>query len=522
MKRKISAILAADVAGYSKLIAEDEEDTLRRLAAYRAVFEDFVTQRGGRIFSTAGDAVLAEFPSAVEAVRCAVDVQESVRTRNMAYPASRQMLFRIGLSIGDVVERDGDLLGDGVNIAARLQTLATPGGLCVSRSVYEQVANKLSLSFADAGPQSLKNIPTPIHAYKVSFTPEKAKTAGPKRSLVAGAAIVVAAFVIVISAVALRQRQAEQAERTQAPSPATAVAATAPASPAAGTKDDAVAVPDQQLAAKAGASPPPNSDAERVAAAPAFPAATSAAPPSLSDAEFSWNLVRDSRDEVALQSFIDRFPTGSFAELARHRLADLREEDRKRTETKPASSSPPPAAEPPQTAAAGAQPAAPSSPSSVIAAAAPPVDTRTGPTAISPSPSADTVPLAKALQRELKRLGCFDADSDGIWGQKSRVAIKNFARHAKLMIDNDEPSVAVLDAALAAKDRACPLSCAGDQNVVDGRCVDKPRRVRHEAGREPRRPAPRAERRHEEQPSRPPAQGRVCFGPARNEIVPCQ
>jgi adenylate cyclase len=108
MKRKIAAIFAADVAGYSKLVAEDEEETLRRLASYRAVMDDFIARAGGRIFNTAGDAVLAEFSSAVEAVRCAIDIQESLRTRNMAYPPSRQMSFRIGITVGDVVERDGD------------------------------------------------------------------------------------------------------------------------------------------------------------------------------------------------------------------------------------------------------------------------------------------------------------------------------------------------------------------------------------------------------------------------------
>src|SRR6476661_6059686 len=111
IKRKIAAIFAADIAGYSRLVAGDEEETLRRLASYRQVTDDFIAKCGGRIFSTAGDAVLAEFPSAVEAVRCAIDIQESLRTRNMAYPASRQMSFRIGITIGDVVERDdGDLL----------------------------------------------------------------------------------------------------------------------------------------------------------------------------------------------------------------------------------------------------------------------------------------------------------------------------------------------------------------------------------------------------------------------------
>lgn len=180
MKRKIAAIFAADIAGYSRLIAEDEEETLRRLAAYRQVTDDFIAKSGGRIFNTAGDAVLAEFPSAVEAVRCAIDIQESLRTRNMAYPPSRQMSFRIGITIGDVVERDGDLLGDGVNIAARLEGLAEVGGICVSRAVHEQVANKLSVQFADIGEQEVKNIPNPVHAYMVAMRREDGTYAKPQ------------------------------------------------------------------------------------------------------------------------------------------------------------------------------------------------------------------------------------------------------------------------------------------------------------------------------------------------------
>ena len=172
MKRKIAAIFAADIAGYSRLVAEDEEETLRRLASYREVIDDFIAKANGRIFNTAGDAVLAEFPSAVDAVRCAIDIQESLRTRNMAYPPSRQMSFRIGITIGDVVERNGDLLGDGVNIAARLEGLAEVGGICVSRAVHEQVANKLSVQFADIGAQEVKNIPTPVHAYMVAMRRE--------------------------------------------------------------------------------------------------------------------------------------------------------------------------------------------------------------------------------------------------------------------------------------------------------------------------------------------------------------
>ncbi len=179
VKRKIAAILAADIAGYSRLVAQDEEETLHRLALHRAVLDDFVARRGGRIFNTAGDGALAEFPSSVDAVRCAVDIQDSIRARNLAFPPSRQMFYRIGVTVADVVERDGDLLGDGVNIAARLGGLASPGGICVSRAVYEQVANKVPVAFEDLGQQQVKNMPTAIHAYSIA---SRSAAAGPTAS----------------------------------------------------------------------------------------------------------------------------------------------------------------------------------------------------------------------------------------------------------------------------------------------------------------------------------------------------
>ena len=180
LKRKITAILAADVAEYTRLISEDEEGTLRRLETYRKVFDDFVKRAGGRIFNTAGDGVMCEFASAVEATRCAIDIQESLRTANMALPADRQMHFRIGISIGDVVEREGDLLGDGVNIAARLQALAEPGSICVSRHVHEAVMNKVSVPFRDLGNREVKNLPHPVHAYQIEMGPRGKGTTPPR------------------------------------------------------------------------------------------------------------------------------------------------------------------------------------------------------------------------------------------------------------------------------------------------------------------------------------------------------
>jgi class 3 adenylate cyclase len=240
MKRKIAAIFAADVAGYSRLVAEDEEETLRRLASYRAVMDDFIARAGGRIFNTAGDAVLAEFPSAVEAVRCAIDIQESLRTRNLAYPLSRQMSFRIGITVGDVVERDGDLLGDGVNIAARLEGIAPVGGICISRTVHEQVANKLSVQFADIGEQQVKNIPTPVHAFHIEMRPDDAQGEGrvarkPAKSpawIAPVAAAVAAVAILGIAAIAyltLGRLSVPQVASQPSPPPAAPQIAAAPA-----------------------------------------------------------------------------------------------------------------------------------------------------------------------------------------------------------------------------------------------------------------------------------------------------
>lgn len=186
LKRKITAIMAADIAEYTRLTAEDEEETLSRLAAYRQVFDDLVVRAGGRVFNSAGDGVMCEFPSAVEATRCAIDLQESFRTRNRAYPPHRQMHFRIGISIGDVVERNGDLLGDVVNIAARLQSLAEPGSICISRSVQEAVANKTSLPSLDMGHREVKNLPYPVHVFKIDVNSQGKGPAG--RSQSAGSA----------------------------------------------------------------------------------------------------------------------------------------------------------------------------------------------------------------------------------------------------------------------------------------------------------------------------------------------
>src|SRR5271169_1612170 len=167
LERKLATILSADVAGYSRLMAEDEEQTLRTFRGHREIFEKLVAAHRGRVFNTAGDAILAEFGSAVEAVRCATEIQAALRTRNDQLPPNRQVQFRIGVNLGDVMVQEQDLLGDGVNVAARLQSVASPGGVCISGSVYDQIRNRLSLSFKPLGDMSFKNIPQPVRTFSI-------------------------------------------------------------------------------------------------------------------------------------------------------------------------------------------------------------------------------------------------------------------------------------------------------------------------------------------------------------------
>jgi class 3 adenylate cyclase len=167
LKRKLAAILAADAVGYSRLMAADEEGTMRLLAAHRAVIDGIIAFHEGRIVNTAGDSVLADFASPVQAVRSAVEIQDALRTRNDSLPEDQRLQFRIGVNLGDVMIKGDDLLGDGVNVAARLESVADPGGICVSSSIYDQIAGKLDLGFVDIGAQSLKNLDRPVRVYRI-------------------------------------------------------------------------------------------------------------------------------------------------------------------------------------------------------------------------------------------------------------------------------------------------------------------------------------------------------------------
>ncbi len=168
VERKLSAILAADVAGYSRLMGVDEEGTLSRLTAHRReVIDPFILRNRGRVVKTTGDGLLAEFTSVVDAVRCAIEVQTEMASRSSSEAEDRRIAFRIGINVGDVVEQDGDIFGDGVNIAARLEGLADAGGICVSARVQEDAAGKVDTAFEDMGEQALKNIARPVRAFRL-------------------------------------------------------------------------------------------------------------------------------------------------------------------------------------------------------------------------------------------------------------------------------------------------------------------------------------------------------------------
>jgi len=168
VERKLAAILAADVAGYSRLMGADEEGTLARLKEIRRELGDpKIAEHRGRIVKTTGDGLLVEFPSVVDAVRCAIEWQHGMTDRNSGVPAARRIDFRIGINVGDVIIDGDDIYGDGVNIAARLEGLADPGGVCVSARVYEDISGKIETGFEDIGERALKNIKRRVRVYRM-------------------------------------------------------------------------------------------------------------------------------------------------------------------------------------------------------------------------------------------------------------------------------------------------------------------------------------------------------------------
>ena len=196
-ERHLAAILSADVVGYSRMMVEDEQGTIQTLTAYRGLISNLVDDHHGRVVDSPGDNLLAEFPNALDAVQCAVEIQGVLRVRNQSLAENRQMLFRIGVHLGDITTEGDRIYGDGVNIAARLEALADPAGVCISGAVHEQVESRLDLSLDDLGEQSVKNIAKPVRVYAVSTATSATFVAEGKmrgRAVGAGIALVVLAI----------------------------------------------------------------------------------------------------------------------------------------------------------------------------------------------------------------------------------------------------------------------------------------------------------------------------------------
>jgi TolB-like protein len=192
--RRLAAIVAADVAGYSRLMGLDEVGTARTLREHRKVTDALVAKHGGRLVKATGDGVLLEFPSVVDAVECSVAMQAVMEQRNEGIPEDRRMLFRIGINLGDILIEGDDILGDGVNVAARLEGIAEPGGICISASAYDQVRGKVPVEFTDLGEQTLKNIARPIRAYAVGQSANYTDRAVPPPSSAPHLSLVVLPF----------------------------------------------------------------------------------------------------------------------------------------------------------------------------------------------------------------------------------------------------------------------------------------------------------------------------------------
>ena len=182
IKRKLTAILSADGKGYSRLMGEDEKGTVRTLSAYREIMASLIRQHHGRVVDSTGDNLMAEFASVVDAVECSVEIQKELKTRNAELSENRRMEFRIGINLGDVIEEEGRIYGDGVNIAARIESLSEAGGICISGKAYDEVKSKLNLGYKYLGEQTVKNILEPVRAYRVLMEPEEAgKVIGEKK-----------------------------------------------------------------------------------------------------------------------------------------------------------------------------------------------------------------------------------------------------------------------------------------------------------------------------------------------------
>jgi len=305
LERKLVAILAADVEGYSRLMEIDEEGTLLTLSAHRTITDELISAHSGRIFGTAGDSVLAEFASVFAAVECAIEIQQALADANEAIEAKRQLRFRIGINVGDVMVKDGDIFGDGVNIAARLEGLAEPGGICISRGVRDHIRHKLPHKFEDLGEQAVKNIAQPIRVFRL--IPGKGKPAPPQETI---------------------SLQSEASE----PDPK----ATDPKAPDSQTSDSTAvelvfwdSIKDSVRAADYEAYIEQYPEGNFVTLAKARldeftdDDGQPREPAELGIEQSFWESVRESDNPESLQAYLDKYPNGEFRALAEIRLKEI-------------------------------------------------------------------------------------------------------------------------------------------------------------------------------------------------------
>jgi len=303
LERKLVAILAADIAGYSRLMEQDEVATLDALSAHRVVTDSSIERFNGRITGTAGDSVLAEFASVVDAVDCAVEMQRAIAAASEKTPPERRLLFRIGINVGDVMMKDGDIFGDGVNVAARLESLADPGGICVSRGVRDHLRKQSTLVFEDLGEQSVKNIAQAIRAFRVRFE----GTEPAQAEAIDGDPAAMASDAMGAVAQADEPPEIELAfwASIKNSEDGTEFAAYLERYP---TGAFCALAESRRRALDGENTTPPAADPEAVAIELAF-----------------WDSVKDSASEAELRAYLDRYPSGSFVALARARLQALAE-----------------------------------------------------------------------------------------------------------------------------------------------------------------------------------------------------
>jgi adenylate cyclase len=303
IERRLAAILSADVEGYSRLMHGDEETTMATLSAHRAIMDDLIGQYRGRIANTAGDSVLAEFSSVLDAAHCAVEMQSALEHANAAQPEGREMRFRVGINVGDVMVKEGDIFGDGVNVAARLEGLVRGGEICVSRGVRDHLRHRNGLLFEDLGEQLVKNIAHPIRAFRLRIG-ENTSVSGAPAEAEAGLSTEFPGDLSANSELSVESEVALELAFWES------------------VKDGAVAELETYLQRYPDGTFAPLAKT-RIEAASSSEAPNQADPViDTLDLAF-WNSVKDSDRREELETYLEKHPNGHFAGLAHVRLSTM-------------------------------------------------------------------------------------------------------------------------------------------------------------------------------------------------------